>query len=51
MWLLREGSAYWNEKHKQWTSKELATEFTDSEVDDIELLEGQDWAVGYETDD
>lgn len=51
MWLLRHGNAYWNDRNGEWTSKELATDFPDSELDEIELLEGEDWVFAYETDD
>ncbi|MEN6335709.1 MAG: hypothetical protein ABFE01_15770 [Phycisphaerales bacterium] len=42
-WVMKEGNAYWNDRAKQWTSRELATEFTDSEVDGIELTGDAHW--------
>jgi hypothetical protein len=50
-WLLRAGNAYWNDQYKQWTSKEMASEFPDSVVEEMELAEGEMWVIGYETDD
>lgn len=42
-WLLKEGNAYWNDKVRQWTSRELATQFSDSEVEQIELTGEAYW--------
>lgn len=47
-WLMQEGNAFWNRTCHQWTSKEQATEYTDSEVDEIELTGNARWVIDYE---
>jgi hypothetical protein len=48
-WLMQEGNAFWNRTCHQWTSKEQATEYTDSEVDEIELTGNARWVIDYTT--
>ena len=47
-WPMQEGNAFWNRTCHQWTSKEQATEYTDSEVDEIELTGNARWVIDYE---
>lgn len=43
VWLMKESNAYWNAPCGQWTSREIATEFSDSEVEEIELTGDAYW--------
>ncbi len=45
---MREGNAYWNRNCNQWTSKELATGYSDSEVSEIELSGDAELIIDYE---
>jgi hypothetical protein len=48
---MQEGDVFWNESCHQWTSKELATEYSDSEVAGIELSGDARWTIDYEEND
>lgn len=47
IWLMKDGNAYWNRNCRQWTCKEKATEYWDSEVDETELTGDATWTADY----
>lgn len=47
MWLMKEGNAYWNSLVHEWTSAGMATEYTDSQVEQIELTGDAKWVIAY----
>jgi hypothetical protein len=49
MWVMREGNVYWNQNCRQWTSRELATEYPDSEIESIELSGDAYWEFVFDS--